>query len=48
MWGDELIAGQYYDVGFPHIYVLCILFTGWLILTLVVVVKWLEWLDKQK
>jgi hypothetical protein len=48
MWGDELIAGQYYDVGFPHIYVLCILFTGWLILISVVVVKWTKWLDKQR
>jgi hypothetical protein len=49
MWGDELIAGgQYSHVGFPHAYVLCILFVGWLILTLVVLVKWLEWLNKQK
>lgn len=51
MWGDELITGgyrSYWNTGFPHTYVLCLLFIIWFLVTLVALIKWVDWLNKLK
>ena len=51
MWGDELITGgyrSYWITGFPHIYVLCVLFIIWFFVTSIPIVKWFDWLNKEK
>lgn len=48
MWGDELITGgyrSYWEIGFPHIYVSCILSVIWFLVTLAAIIKWFNYVS---